>query len=233
MGMYDYLDSDGVQAVLETIKNKSDTAIAETQDLANSMLKDVVNVVVNPTTSTGNSVNETKYQNATGIAFNRGNGEYVSGQKFTDTYYKYGNANAEKDGLLSAEDFAFIDKYKKIRNSSASYTFKTTQDFVTLGYCSGTCRNGIVVLSGIFTSTGTASNNTFAKGAFPCNNGSFLCGVVYNTTTDYRNSRLLVSNSPNDGEAYLVHGGAMHPGQYFFMGVYTTEICSKNLPYTL
>ena len=230
--MYDYLDNDGVQAVLEAIKNKSDTAIAGTQDLANSMLKDVVNVVVNPTTSTGNSVNETKYQNATGIAFNRGNGEYVSGQKFTDTYYKYGNANAKKDGLLSAEDFAFIDKYKKIRNSYATYTFTSAQSYITVSHCYGSCNNGLAVLSGWFTSTGTVGNPYIISGSFPSAHGSFVCGIIVNIDSPKINTRLLVAPGP-DGSSLLQWGGDLTPGKYFFLGVYTTERCIYNLPYTL
>ena len=230
--MYDYLDSDGVQAVLEAIKNKSDTAIAETQDLANSMLKDVVNVVVNPTTSTGNSVNETKYQNATGIAFNRGNGEYVSGQKFTDTYYKYGNANASKDGLLSAKDFAFIEKYKKIRNSYANYTFTSVQDYIALAHCYGNYANGLVVLSGWFISTGKVGNPYVSSGSFPSANSSFVCGIVVNIDSPNVNTRLLVAHGP-DGSSLLQCGGDLTPGKYFFLGVYTVERCTHNLPYTL
>ena len=230
--MYDYLNSDGVQTVLGAIKNKSDAAIAETQDLANSMLKDVVNVVVNPTTSTGNSVNETKYQNATGIAFNRGNGEYVSGQKFTDTYYKYGNANAEKDGLLSAEDFAFIDKYKKIRNSYAAYTLTANLDTISLGYHNCFCRNGLVVLTGWFISSSTVGNAFFATGSFPSHSNSFMCGIVVNIDSPNTNTRLLV-RTLSDGTSGLQCGGTISAGTHFFIAVYPTEVCNNNLPYTL
>lgn len=230
--MYDYLDSDGVQAVLEAIKNKSDAAIAETQDLANSMLKDVVNVIVNPTTSTGTSVNETKYQNATGIAFNRGNGEYVSGCKFTDTYYKYGNADASKDGLLSAADFAFIDKYKKITGSSASYTFTSLQSYITVNHCYGNCNNGLVVLSGWFTSTGNAGNPYIISGSFPSANINFVCGIVVNIDSPNINTRLIVTHG-SDGSSLLQCGGDLTPGKYSFLGVYTVERCTYNLPYTL
>lgn len=141
-------------------------------------------------------------------------------------------AGSSKSGLMSADHFNFLEKYKKIRGSSASYTFTSMQDYITVNNCYGNCTNGLVVLSGWFTSTGSAGNPAIISGSFPSSASSFVCGIIVNMDSPNTNTRLLVRHE-SDGTSSLQCGGSISAGKYFFIGVYTAERCAYNLPYTL
>ena len=141
-------------------------------------------------------------------------------------------AGSSKSGLMSADHFNFLEKYKKIRGSSASYTFTSMQDYITVNNCYGNCNNGLVVLSGWFTSTGSAGNPAIISGSFPSAASSFVCGIIVNMDSPNTNTRLLVRHE-SDGTSSLQCGGNLTAGKYFFIGVYTAERCAYNLPYTL
>lgn len=149
-----------------------------------------------------------------------------------DRFNVYGLADASRSGLMSAEHFNFLEKHKKIRNSSASYTFTSMQDYITVNNCYGNCNNGLVVLSGWFTSTGSAGNPAIISGSFPSAASSFVCGIIVNMDSPNTNTRLLVRHE-SDGTSSLQCGGSITAGKYFFIGVYTAERCAHNLPYTL
>ena len=139
-------------------------------------------------------------------------------------------ADASNRGLMSSEHYNFIEKYKKIRGSSASYTFTALSSYITVNECYGNCNNGLVILSGWFTSTGSAGNPTIISGSFPSAESSFVCGIIVNIDSPNTNTRLLVRHESN-GSSSLQCGGNLTPGKYFFLGVYTVERCTYNLPY--
>lgn len=195
-------------------------------------LGDAIVVTGSSGTKASSDANEIRYTSKSGIDFTRRNGDYVNGIDFTDTYYRYGNANATQAGLLSADDYSFIDKCKKIMNATAEYTGTVTQDYISDLRFYGSYSNGIVVLSGSFASSGDGSNPTFASGMFPSARNSFVCGLVFNVANPNRNTRLLVRHEA-DGTSTLQCGGTVTAGSYFYMGVYATERCIYNLPYTL
>lgn len=195
-------------------------------------LGDVVSVSGSSGTTASSDTNETKYTSKSGIDFTRRNGDYVNGIDFTDTYYRYGNANATQAGLLSADDYSFIDKCKKIMNATAEYTATALQDYISDLRFTGSYYNGIVVLSGSFLSSGTGSDPIFASGTFPSAKSSFVCGIAFNAEEPRRNTKLLVRHE-TDGTSSLQCGGNVTAGSYFYMGVYSTERCIYNLPYTL
>ena len=162
----------------------------------------------------------------------RGDGTTASFPDIINSYIEYDLADASNRGLMSSVHYSFIEKYKKIRGSSANYTFTSLQSYITVGNCYGNCNNGLVVLSGWFTSTGNAANPSIISGAFPSADSSFVCGIAVNIDSPNTNTRLLVRHE-SDGSSSLQCGGSLTPGKYFFLGVYTTERCTYNLPYTL
>lgn len=162
----------------------------------------------------------------------RGDGTRVNFQDIINSYIEYNLADSIKNGLMPSGHYAFIEKYKKIRDSSASYTFTSMQDYITVNNCYGNCNNGLVVLSGWFTSTGSAGNPAIISGSFPSAASSFVCGIIVNMDSPNTNTRLLVRHE-HDGTSSLQCGGSITAGKYFFIGVYTAERCTYNLPYTL
>lgn len=162
----------------------------------------------------------------------RGDGTRVNFQDIINSYIEYNLADSIKNGLMPSDHYTFIEKYKKIRGSSASYTFTSMQDYITVNNCYGNCNNGLVVLSGWFTSTGSAGNPAIISGSFPSPASSFVCGIIVNIDSPNTNTRLLVRHE-SDGTSSLQCGGSITAGKYFFIGVYTAERCAYNLPYTL
>lgn len=162
----------------------------------------------------------------------RGDGTRANFQDIINSYIEYNLADSIKNGLMPSDHYNFIEKYKKIRGSSASYTFTSMQDYITVNNCYGNCNNGLVVLSGWFTSTGSAGNPAIISGSFPSPASSFVCGIIVNIDSPNTNTRLLVRHE-SDGTSSLQCGGSLTAGKYFFIGVYTAERCTYNLPYTL
>lgn len=162
----------------------------------------------------------------------RGDGSNATFPTIIDKYIEYGFADSSNAGLMPSDHYTFIEKYKKIRNSSASYTFTSMRDDIEVKNCYGNCNNGLVVLSGWFTSTGSAGNPTIISGSFPSAESSFVCGIIVNMDSPNTNTRLLVRHE-SDGASSLQCGGTLAAGTYFFMAVYTADKCVYNLPYTL
>lgn len=215
------------------VQNKVvNAAIDACTELANSMFNGVFVEMPTEQTIISSDINSTQHIIEMPIKMVCGNGDMVNFGNETISYIEYGLANVSKGGLMSAEHFNFLEKYKKIRNSSANYTFTSLQDYITLGNCYGNCNNGLVVLSGWFTSTGNGNNPTIISGSFPSAGSSFVCGIVVNMDSPNTNTRLLVRHE-SDGTSSLQCGGALTAGKYFFFGVYTAERCAYNLPYTL
>lgn len=220
-----------------------DSALSSTSTnpVQNKIIKEAIDACINevyshtyPDSVTSvENINATHFHTESHYTFYKGIGTYDdTSVDVLNDYIEYDFADASYGGLMSAEHFNFLEKYKKIRNSSASYTFTSLQDYITLGNCYGNCNNGLVVLSGWFTSTGSAGNPTIISGSFPSAASSFVCGIIVNMDSPNTNTRLLVRHE-SDGTSSLQCGGSISAGKYFFIGVYTAERCAYNLPYTL
>ena len=219
--------------VQNKVINSALTAIGKTvTDKTNEMFKALIVIApayVNPTPS---NVNATVHTIDYDYGMARGDGTEEMFPTICDTYIEYDLADTSNGGLMSADHYSFIEKYKKIRGSSATYTFTSLQSYITVGNCNGDCTNGLVVLSGWFTSTGSANNPVIISGSFPSTDGSFVCGIIVNIDSPNTNTRLLIRHE-SDGTSSLQCGGSITAGKYFFIGVYTAERCAYNLPYTL
>ena len=220
-----------------------DTALSSTSTnpVQNKIIKEAIDACINevyshtyPDSVTSvENINATHFHTESHYTFYKGIGTYDdTSVDVLNDYIEYDFADASYGGLMSAGHFNFLEKYKKIRNSSASYTFTSMQDYITVNNCYGNCNNGLVVLSGWFTSTGSAGNPAIISGSFPSAASSFVCGIIVNMDSPNTNTRLLVRHE-SDGTSSLQCGGSITAGKYFFIGVYTAERCAHNLPYTL
>lgn len=227
------VDADLSDTSTNPVQNKVvNEAIKACNELANSMFNGIGFTPPSEEKSTLSNINATMHTIGNNYQMICGNGGAVNFPTITDKYIEYDFADASYGGLMSSDHYSFIEKHKKIRNSSASYTFTSTQDYITVNNCYGNCNNGLVVLSGWFTSTGSAGNPTIISGSFPSAASSFICGIIVNMDSPNTNTRLLVRHE-SDGTSSLQCGGSLTAGKYFFIGVYTAERCTYNLPYTL
>lgn len=226
------VDTDLSDTSTNPVQNKAVYAAIEAcNDLANSMYKNFAVTTSTISSDPGASAPYTVYTTINTINLIRGDNTNDT-QTIKSTYYEYRDAAYTHAGLMPSGHYTFIEKYKKIRGSSASYTFTSMQDYITVNNCYGNCNNGLVVLSGWFTSTGRVGNPAIISGSFPSAESSFVCGIIVNIDSPNTNTRLLVRHE-SDGSSSLQCGGSLTAGKYFFIGVYTAERCTYNLPYTL
>lgn len=219
--------------VQNKVINSALTAIRKTvTDKTNEMFKALIVSMPTDVPPTLSNINATAHTIDYDYGMARGDGTEEMFPTIRDTYIEYDLADTSNGGLMSADHYSFIEKYKKIRGSSANYTFTALSSYITVNECYGNCNNGFVVLSGWFTSTGSANNPAIISGSFPSVEGSFVCGIIVNIDLPNTNTRLLVRHE-SDGSSSLQCGGNLTPGKYFFLGAYTTERCTYNLPYTL
>lgn len=227
------LSGTSTNPVQNKVINSALTSIGQTlTEKTNEMFNSITVTSPLDTKSNISGVNAIEHTTCYDYGMIRGDGTTAMLPTIINNYIEYNFADVSNGGLISSDHYNFIEKHRKIRGSSASYTFTSMQDYITVNNCYGNCNNGLVVLSGWFTSTGSAGNPAIISGSFPSAASSFVCGIIVNMDSPNTNTRLLVRHE-SDGTSSLQCGGSITAGKYFFIGVYTAERCAHNLPYTL